>query len=81
MTILICFAITLQIFVWIIIIRNNAVFHFRQKLLKATNQIARHDIAIKFLDELMKVSYNDMVWQWWKPCKSFYSKDILKLLE
>ncbi len=65
----------------IILVRNEAVFRFRQKLIKNLDQVARDDIALTCLVEMGRVRYVDMVWQWWKPLRSFYSKDLIKLLD
>ncbi len=72
--------VLLETYAVVILVRNQIVFNFRRKLLRATNEIERDDVAMKLLNEMMDVSYHDMVWQFWRPVKSFYSKETLKLL-
>lgn len=74
----IAFCLTIQVFNIIFLIRNQKVYEFRKRLLAGIDKIVRHDVALKHLDEMMRVKYSDMLWEWWKPCKSFYSKEILK---
>lgn len=62
-------------------IRNHMVYEFRRKLLGKIAEIAREDLALKYLAEMIIVKYDDMLWLFWKPLKSFYSEEILKLLE
>lgn len=73
--------IVLNIWGMIMLIRNEVVYHFRRRLIAAVCDIVRADVAIPFLDELKRVRYNDMVFEFWKPCRSFFSKEILKLLD
>lgn len=75
------FILIFQVLNIIFLVRHQTVFEFRRRLLKEIDTISRYDVAIKLLNEMMAVKYSDMVLQWWKPLKSFYSKEILKLLD
>ena len=68
-------------FNFIMFLRHQEVFNFRQRLLRGVDEIARPEVALKYLNEMVAVDYHKMVWQFWKPCRSFYSEEVLKLLD
>lgn len=65
----------------IIFIRNDIVFRFRMKLLNSVDNIVRPEVVIKLLYQIHQVSYQEMVWKFWRPLKSFYPEEILQLLD
>ncbi len=81
MQILFWIFLTLFGFAIMILLRNERVYTFRRRLSLEVNTIARREVALKFLVELLTVPYQDMVFKFWKPLRSFYSEDILKLLD
>jgi hypothetical protein len=71
MPILLAISIGLLGLTVIIIIRNNRVYRFRMGMLDAI-QIDDPDFYRK-LDRFNSVSYNQMVFQFWRPLGSFYN--------
>jgi len=65
----------------ILYIRNELLGAFRLRLLDEIHQIARDEVALKLLKEEVSVSYEAMLFQFWRPFKSFYSEELMKLLE
>ena len=67
----ICFAIGL-------FIRNKIVYKFRHKLIELISEIDKEEIAkhLGYSGERFKefgtVSYDEMVWKFWRRCSSFY---------
>ena len=73
--------ILVQVISWTILIRNNKVYAFRRSLIQGISTIVRAEIRYAYIIEYERVSYEDMVWQFWRPLRSFYSKELLKLLD
>ena len=70
--ILICFIVML--FCIYMLTRNNKVFKARTNLLDmARNEIKQHNGKYEILmKEHSKFTYNEMLYKFWKPVKSFY---------
>jgi len=59
-------------------LRNNAVYKYRIGLLDRISKAAEEDINMGRdwrwrYDILHKVTYQEMVWKFWKPISSFYN--------
>ncbi len=65
----------------LLFIRNRMVYLYQMKLISSAKELVRLDIALKMLREMQKVDYTDMVFIFWKPVRSFYSQELLNLLD
>lgn len=69
---------------YICLIRNHQVYNYRKHLLDHMLAVlqSRTAEAIQQVDEMLAVlntvSYNQMVWKFWKPVHSFYKGTILE---
>ncbi len=81
MNFFITFAILCQILCIYLLVRNQIVFNYRRKLLNATRDIVRPEVALKYLAEFDKAPYAEMVWQFWRPLDSFFSKEFTELIK
>ena len=66
-----------SLFCFYILVRNNKVFNYRFKILSQIDELAKADIRQckewKWrYDNFSQVSYGRMMWQFWRPLKSFY---------
>lgn len=61
----------------IIAIRNGVVYRYRNRLIQQVSEAAKADIGRGHYwfwryDAYNEVSYDEMVWQFWRKCDSFY---------
>ncbi len=81
MKILLGISYTMIWFSIIMLFRNQQVYKFRRRLLDALDDIHRHDIIMRCLDEMREVDYHEMVYKFWRSPKSFYTPELIKLLD
>ena len=64
----------------ILLIRNHFVYEYRKELLNKISERNGYSADWEWrYDEFEKISYNEMVFKFWKPLTSFYDEDkILK---
>lgn len=59
------------------LIRNEMVYKFRRHLINEMYDIVRPETREPLVQEFRSVEYKTMVWHFWKPLKSFYSKEFI----
>lgn len=57
------------VFMIFMILRNNAVYKFRDRVI---DEVYDNENWEEKRKEYISVSYNEMVFKFWKPLKSFY---------
>lgn len=82
MSIFIMIMIVIFLFCLYFINRNNQVYNERKRVLRLISYLSQKDIENKKpwrwrYDEFDKISYNKMVYTFWKPVKSFYMGNII----
>lgn len=72
--IIICILSVIMIFaIYLCFIRNTAVYDFRGKIIEEVfNKTIPNEEFEKRYKEFNSVSYNKMVFKFWKPLRSFY---------
>lgn len=58
-------------------IRNERVYKFRRLLAEKAYTVSLIKNELWGFEEIRLVSYSRMVKKWWRPCSSFYSKELL----
>ena len=58
-------------------IRNEMIFKERRKILKGLQDNTYYSFGEK-LNEYDSISYDEMLFKFWKPIKSFYDYEIFK---
>lgn len=69
----------------VLMIRNGMVYKYRGKLIEAMYSKNRTEISMQKYDKLDErhaaydvVSYDEMVWKFWRPLHSFYDHEFLR---
>ena len=75
------FLLVMFVFLMFLGYRNSRVFKYRMELIDKLSEAAKKDIDAG-LDpqwryaEFNKVTYNEMVYRFWKPLDNFYEKNL-----